>query len=319
MNAGHLIRYYFRSVFSREISHLAVRKIRNARRRRRLEIIHKLPPLVVPIATPENVAIHLLTSCHEWREALWAIRSLLFQLGHPLPVVIHDDGSLHVNAINRMKAVLPGLKFIPKAEADIAAEQKLSDFPECRLARRQSVMGIKLFDPWISGEEDVILIDSDVLWFSRPVELLDWLAGSRKQNLWNGDLASAYSVDPQQIEHFFQVKLQPCINAGIGCIARASFDFTALETFLRHERETRHPWLMEQTSYAYLSSRYGTRLLPKSYAVGTPAGSPGPAELVAKHYVGSIRSDFYSEGLSYVTTTWCSQPELNSGLHRQLR
>ncbi len=300
------ISYYLRSVLSTDLPSLIRRRLRNGRYRRQLGFIRKLAPLPVPATTSDNVSIHLLTSHYEWQAALWSARSLLISLGRPLPVVVHDDGSLCKEAIEAMQKTLPGLTVLTRDKADALAEKALASFPECRLVREQSVMGLKLLDPWLMGNDDVILIDSDVLWFSPPPELKTWLAGPRDCNYWNEDINSSYSVDPAQIKAQFNVTMEPRVNCGLGFVARASIDLPALESFLVQERPARKPWLVEQTAYAYLSSRYGVKLLPPTYAVGTAAGKPPVSRLIAKHYVGSIRNDFYLEGLPFLSRRWLS-------------
>ena len=298
------VRHYLRTGFSRELPQFVAQKIRNTRRRRQLGTIRRLPPLSLRSSTPENVSVHLLTSHYEWREALWAIRSLLVQLGRPLPVVVHDDGTLRAAEVRIMQTVFPGLTVLARDEADRLADRALALFPACRRTRMELVLGLKLFDPWLAGTGDVILIDSDVLWFAPPVALEEWLAGPRDRNRWNEDVATSYCVDPDEVRRHCNLSLHPRINSGVGFIARASMDLEALEDFLTIKRNTTNPWLIEQTAYAYLSSRHGVELLPKTYAVDTPHGQPAVSSLTAKHYVGHIRHDFYLEGIPHLARLW---------------
>ncbi len=304
MTPAHRLRHYGGKLLSPEVARHVRRFLENSRRRRIAARIHALAPTPLPAPAQGPAVVHVLTSLDMWQPALWAIRSLLFHLGRNLPVVVHHDGSLASRQQRAVRRLFPGIQLVAPPDADALAGPALAPWPECRRARRESLMARKLIDPWlVAPAHDAILLDSDVLFFAPPVELAHWLAGPRTENLWNGDHAEvpsvAYSVDPAAVERRFGVKLTPRINCGIGAVAARSFDWAAVEAFLGFERSSRDPWLVEQTAYAFLSSRFGVRLLPPAYHVGAEGTRP-PAELVSKHYVGRIRGAFFEEGIPWL-------------------
>jgi hypothetical protein len=295
------LRHYRRRLFSRDVVRHLRGFVENARRRRIARRIHALPPLPLPAASEGPAVVHVLTSRDMWQPCLWAIRSLLFHLGQSLPVVIHHDGSLSQGQQRAIRRLFPGLRLVAPVDADPLAERALARLPECRAARRESLMARKLIDPWlVAPDQDALLLDSDVLFFARPTELADWLAGARSENRWNGDYGDqpspAYSVDPEAVERTFGLRLPTRINTGLGAVAARSVDWAAAEAFLAFERPRRDPWLVEQTTYAFLSSRFGIQLLPPTYDVGGAGRFPS-SSLISKHYVGRIRRDFFDEGI----------------------
>jgi hypothetical protein len=304
VNPRHRLAHYRRKLFSRDLGRHLRTFLENSRRRRVASGVHRLAPLPLPATDGGPAVVHVLTSRDMWQPALWAIRSLLFHLGRPLPAVIHHDGSLARRHQRAILQLIPGVRLVAPGDVDPLADHALAPWPECRAARRESLMARKLIDPWlVAPGRDAILLDSDVLFFGPPTELADWLAGSRAENLWNGDYGEvpspAYSVDPAAVERAFGFRLPSRINTGLGAVAARSMDWSAVEAFLAFERPTRDTWLVEQTTYAFLSARFGVRLLPPVYEVAG-AGCAPVAGLISRHYVGRVRGKLFDEGIPHL-------------------
>jgi hypothetical protein len=141
----------------------------------------------------------------------------------------------------------------------------------------------------------MLLLDSDVLFFSEPTELLLRIEDKNyRKNTVNADIASAYTVTPEAASKHANVTLIERFNSGLGLIHRDSLRFDWFEEFLNIPGIIDHFWRIEQTLFALCSSRFGVDLLPSEYNVrltGTLNGAP------ARHYVGAIRHLFYREGI----------------------
>jgi len=268
------------------------------RRERVAKVILRLPPKRLPAPGPDNVSVHLLTSRRDWLGALWSVRTFLEYLGESLPVMFHDDGTLTPEIAGQLRASLPGAVVVSCAEAQAVVEWRLRDFPRCRAARPRHVVTYKLFDiPLLAPGPRYLLLDSDLLFFSLPVEIKEWLQGGERVNLWNEDQGDFLNLTTAEARERHGVRLLEKLNSGLGCLWRESVDFKLLEDYFSYDSVWSHPHRVEQTAYALLSGRFGGRLLPRTYLVDTRRDAGLPPGIVMKHYVGIIRDLFFSEGI----------------------
>jgi hypothetical protein len=143
--------------------------------------------------------------------------------------------------------------------------------------------------------ERVISLDSDVLFFRRPAELIDPPA---RTNVFNLDCGYWYSLSADDLAARFGVRPVERLNAGLSCIWRESVDFGFVERCLADPALRGGGWLTEQTVHALNSTRYGVAHLPDTYHVGP--GGPTVEGLVCKHYPGPVRRLLYEEGMRHL-------------------
>jgi hypothetical protein len=161
---------------------------------------------------------------------------------------------------------------------------------------------MKLFDFRHYAESDrIFLIDSDVLFFSEPKELLERIERPDYGfNTVNPDVESAYTVTPDAVEQRFGFQMKPLFNSGLGLIHRDSLRLDWIEEFLELPGITDHFWRVEQTLFALCSWRYGAELLSDDYRVQL---IPSSGRSCCKHYVGAIRQHMYSSGIRQLITS----------------
>ncbi len=277
------------------------RRLVQSHRERVARVLFRLPPRLVPAPSSERVSIHMLTSQRDWLGALWSVRTFLEFLDESLPVIFHDDGTLTSDSAKGLRAFLPGSVVISAAQAQSETEQRLRDFPLCRAARYRHIMTHKLLDViFFANSPRYLLLDSDLLFFRHPDEIVKWLRSEERVNLWASSDGNFLNLTPWEAETRHGVNLVQGLNAGFGCVWRESVDLALLEDFFSHESVWSHPHRVEQTAYALLSSRFGIRLLPQTYLVDWHRDSGLPSGIIMKHYVGDIRDLFFSEGIEYL-------------------
>jgi hypothetical protein len=264
-----------------------------------LRRILEKPPLRVPEAAPGDVCVHVLTKHNECLFALWACRSLLEQLGRLLPVFIHDDGSLTPSHVALLSSALPGVRVVTRPAADRLAREQLAGLPKCLRLRQLNVLSLKLFDPWIvQTTGDVILLDSDVLFFRNPGEVLHWLdEPTSRVSRWNVEsgMATRLAANGDGVRAEMADSSVPEINSGLGLVTRASISFNAIESWLS-DTDGPADWLIEQNIYGRLSAIAGMDSLPPEYHVAN-VDTLRPAASISTHYVGAVRGFFISEGI----------------------
>jgi hypothetical protein len=240
--------------------------------------------------------IHVLTSASDWLNLIWALKSFYHASGRSYALCIHDDGSLTIEQQRILLEHFPRARLISRQRADEDVLTALADFPLCRQFRKTNHLAPKVFDfrHYLRADR-MLLLDSDVLFFSEPRELVSRIEDPEYlKNTVNGDVASAYTVDPKVVREQCGVDLIPRFNSGLGLIHRESLNLEWMEEFLGLPGILGHFWRIEQTLFALCSSRFGVELLPSEYDVfldGVVGDRP------ARHYVGAIRHLMYSEGI----------------------
>ena len=271
---------------------------RRARYQRR---ILDTPPLRTGREGPAEVRV--LTWRRDWVNLLWALKSFYHFAGVDYPLYIHDGGLLPGQA-ERLRAHFPDATLVPAAEADarIAELFEGRGLERCLAYRRRNPSTRKLFDFFaFSRADDLVCIDSDIVFFRRP-ELLLVPPEGVPRNRYNEDCAYWYSMDLDELEAAFGLRPPPRINSGLALIRRASIDFDRIEGWLAHPKLFADPWVTEQTLHALCATAYGVELLPPdTYRVDTEPGLT-PA-MVCKHYPGFFRTLLYTEGMAHLIAT----------------
>jgi hypothetical protein len=241
--------------------------------------------------------IHVLTCRGDWVNLVWSLKSFYHFANRRYALCIHEDGTVPPEGLEQLRRHFPEARLIIRREADTRSAAVLQQFPRSLALRQTNVLSPKVFDFIIHLQgERMLLLDSDVLFFAEPRELLRRIEDpSYVRNTVNGDIASAYAIDPGIASGAAGLTIIDRFNSGLGLIHRESMRLDWIEEFLALPGIlTGHFWQIEQTLYALCSSRYGCELLPEEYTVrlvGTCDGLP------ARHYVGAIRHLLYREGI----------------------
>jgi hypothetical protein len=263
----------------------------------RTRILHTPAITIAPSCECE---IHVLTSSGDWLNLLWALKTFYHFSSRAYALCIHDDGTLSAKASFELRRHFPRARLISRSEADAMVSADLRTFPSCAELRRTNTLSLKLFDfrHYLRGDR-MLLLDSDILFFAEPQELLRRIEDSTYlHNTVNEDLANAYTVDPNAVQERFGFELHPRFNSGLGLINGSSLNLEWIEQFLEMPGICGHFWRIEQTLFAMCSSKYGVELLPEEYRVRLETNAWG---LPCRHYIGQIRHLMYAEGIRALT------------------
>ena len=160
-------------------------------------------------------------------------------------------------------------------------------------------LALKIFDmPYFCESPGSLMLDSDMLFFNHPREIMDWVGNGAKECWFNEDIAEGSLVSPEKESlEDLGVKLWPRVNSGLALITKEAIDFEFLRRVLGETSILKgNLWRVEQTLFALCASRYGKGgLLPKTYEVSL--GKDAAEDCVARHYVGAVRERFFGEGL----------------------
>jgi hypothetical protein len=277
--------------------------VRAFRRLRLWRRVLATPAVRTAPRSPSAVEVHTLCYRLDYLAALWALKTFYRTSGDDFPLVIHVSGTAERKVYDRLRAHFPDATVIPQSEADQEVERRLSagGFTRLAAARRASPFMLKLTDfPLLASGATVLGLDSDLLFFARPGELLQRAAQPRRGYLFQRDPESTYNLTESAALRDFGVPLAPRVNTGILVYPRDLPDFAAFERYLAHSGVARPSGFIEQTLYALHASEIGAvTYLPDTYLIDLRPGLPHTG-LTARHYAGPSRPLLTIEGMPAV-------------------
>jgi hypothetical protein len=247
--------------------------------------------------TDARCEIHVLTSSADVLNLVWALKSFYVASGRRYALCVHDDGTLTEADARRLASHFPDARMVRRAAADATVLPALGAFPRCHELRRTNQLAPKVFDfaHYLTADR-MMLLDSDVLFFAEPTALVRRIEDpDYRKNTVNGDVGSAYTVDPGTVRTRCGFELIDRFNSGLGLIHKGALRLDWVEEFLALPGIVGHFWRIEQTLFALCGSRFGAELLPPEYDVRL-SGAVGPAP--SRHYVGAVRHLLYKEGIA---------------------
>ena len=250
----------------------------------------------------DSVELHLLTSRRDWICAAWALASFVHCSGRRWPIVVHDDGTLNGTAERALRKIFPQLRIVARRDADAEMAVRLAAHPRCLQYRQSHPLALKLLDCTVLARTPrVILLDSDLLFFQRPDEVLAWVQRRADEAFFNPDFQDAYCLSHAEGVARLGVALWPRVNTGLSLLPRAVIDLDFCEACLADEMidDPESIAWREQTVLALCASRFGAGgLLSSRYEVSFNPRMA--ANAISRHYVGDIRPMFYTEGVRRV-------------------
>jgi hypothetical protein len=249
----------------------------------------------------EDIPIHVLTGSDDWLLACWMLASWFHFTQRNWRLIIHDDGRLPPEARPAFVKMFPGVRGIYSVEADRTVLDALAPYPACREYRLAHPLARKIFDvPILTRAPRFIILDSDIVFFKKPDAILRWCAEGQGQCWFNKDVNEAMPISRSQIREKLGIDTWHRVNSGLCLIDGPAIDLALCERALRETTlMDKHIWLVEQTLFAICASAKGRGgLLPDEYEVSKALHAKPDA--VARHYVGSVRHRFYSDGIPRV-------------------
>ena len=260
---------------------------------RRPQILSTLP---VRGTTDRACEVHVLTCASDWLNTIWALKSLYHFSRRRYALCIHEDGSLGHEELSALAEHFPEARIVDRPTADQRLDRVLRNRPQSARFRATNPLALKVFDFSVFLEaERLLLLDSDVLFFAEPTELLRRLEDqSYRLNSLNRDWGYGYSVAAEQLRAVVPKGFQEGVNSGLGVIHRASIRLDAIEEWLTMPEIWSHDHRIEQTLIALYSCLFGHEFLPREYDVHLGPFSP---TLPCRHFTGPIRHMMYSDGM----------------------
>ena len=247
----------------------------------------------------DEVEIHVLTWRKDYINLLWSLKTFYYLSDKKFPLVIHDGGLGESHKLV-LKKHFPNCRLISRNIANEEVETFLLDhgYNVSNEYRKSNVATLKVFDYfYYSRAKRIIHIDSDIVFFKKPDEFLNYI-NSRK-SVFNKDMGYAYSTSIEELKELTGLNIPPLINSGLFVIDRESIDLKMIEKCLSESSKLfDNKWVTEQTLHAICATQADFDFLSEHYLISTKRSNT--EDLVCKHYTGFFRPLFYQEGLKKV-------------------
>lgn len=251
----------------------------------------------------QEYSIHFLCGHRDLRMLLWSLASWYKVVEESGQIFIHDDGTLVDSDKKKLNQLFPLANILDFQKMSRTILQQLAGkFPQTHHYRelstfdRRYIFNIKLIDPFFAGSREVkLVLDSDLLWFKRPEELISDISGKSKLPVFMGGYGhmdfvfSDGSTLPEEIAG---------ANSGVVCYKKEQFLLTDLEEFFSRVDNSTNPHFVEQAGYAFVLTRHNRpHYLPQEkYHIKGPIST----ETILKHYTSPRREQFWFEGVDYL-------------------
>lgn len=254
-----------------------------------------------------ELEIHSLVCRKDLINFLWCVKTFVYFSEMMPTVVVHEDGSLHEKDVRLLKKQLHGCEIIKKSKADEEIKTCLREYDNCfdyRFNKRNFHRSLKLFDFYFYSSKDRILVlDSDLLFFSKPVEIIDFFADGGEDALWMQDYVESYVMPASNLSRLLNIRVLGKVNSGLLAVSKDIFDLDVVELFIQKCRERCfvEPDFTEQTAYAILISRKNNRAFGRDrYQISDRKITD---DTVCHHFVNDelgSRKKLYTEGIRFL-------------------
>ncbi|MFD0765429.1 hypothetical protein ACFQZI_11250 [Mucilaginibacter lutimaris] len=255
-----------------------------------------LPPV---ISVSEGLAIHFLTGKKYLYQTLFCIRSLILVSKAKFRFVLVDDGSFDDELINRINKQLPEAEIVTKNIITQNLEKVIpkAHFPYLHHKRAVYPHIKKLTDiHTLSGDAWKLVLDSDMLFWDEPCEILEWLCAP-KHALHMTDCDEAYGYSTKLMEELSGKTVKPLINVGAIGLNSDAINWEDLERWTEVlEKREGTSYYLEQALSAMLVGDHNASALPADIYIVNP-GKKAVTEQAGSlhHYVDLSKEGYYKQ------------------------
>lgn len=245
------------------------------------------------------LAVHLLTGRRFWYQTVFCLHSLAAAAEVDIDAHVYDDGSLDDETSARLRHLGPGvqLHLIDELRARRDRYLPTSQFPALR-ERWENYPNIrKLIDVHLGSTGWKLVLDSDLLFFRRPDELLDW-AAAPDVLLHATDCQDSYGYTRPLLESLAGAPLSLRLNVGVCGLRSESLDWDQLETWTAElQFRERTNYYLEQALIAMIAARHPCRALPSQDYLTMPSRQEVlQPTAVMHHYVDTSKRWYFRHG-----------------------
>ncbi len=217
---------------------------------------------------------------------LLAVKSFL-RFCRDVTVFAHDDGTLTREDMRILERHVKNIRVIGRAHSNRKVGAVLKHSERSRRYRSDFCNSRQLFDYAVMSKgKRIISLDSDVLFFRRPDEIIGWMSGGGGRTLF---LREENPRDQKLNRSMLGYDYRSDLCIGLICFKKEVLDLELIEEILNRQKS--YDWYTGQNVYSILverkSGKYGASPLdPERYQIPSRFSATGSAP-VFRHYCAS--------------------------------
>jgi hypothetical protein len=238
----------------------------------------------------------MLVGTRFWFMAAYALVSLQRQIDRAVHVHFYDDGTLEPTQRDKLETLAAAVTFHDRGGIDARIERYLPEekFPFIRERLRNYPNLKKLTDPHVGSTGPKLVMDADILFFSPPVELLQWF-DAPETILCATDVTESYGYSRPLMEKLTGAPIPTDINVGITGLQSEILDWEELESWCRDliTREKTNYYLEQALVAMLCAGRPSTQLGLARYVTGPTDEQVLAKDGVMQHYVDLSKKEYF--------------------------
>lgn len=259
-----------------------------------------------------EVTLCLLVGPFQVGMAEWMLATWTHTTGREWPILVREEPALNDQERNRLRRFSSRIEFVTPEQALTRVVPLLADRPMIRAFRQHHWIASQIIDfPLLCQSRRWLQIDSDVLFFRRPQALLDWSDERSEQPLFIQDAGESFDVTFSECDRHFQCRPYERVNLGLAALPRSIYQPDRFEAWLRTPPLLGAVTFLKPQNLAAIAAAaltHGSRggVLPAGYQMAD--SNPPDGNSVARHYVGRVRSLFFTQGIPQAARTVANLP-----------
>lgn len=226
------------------------------------------PPAFDPSLSP--IETWFLTGQRFWYQTAYCAWTLSAQANREVAVNIVDDGTLTEEQESSLRRLFPKGTILRSAGIEDSLNERLprESFPVLR-ARCDDYINIrKLVDVHLGSEGWKLVLDSDMLFFDRPDEIIRWwdranAPGEEAPILLMRDCEESYGYSREVMTALTGAEIPPLLNVGVCGLKSEAIDWEEVENWCATLSEKEGTsYFLEQALVAMMASRQSHLVLP---------------------------------------------------------
>jgi len=234
----------------------------------------KSAQLLKPITLSENFLLEVsyLTGSKYWHQTIFCAYSLSRVMDNRIKIKIYSDGTLEEKHCILIKNIFTNCEFILEEDVISLLDKYLpkNTYPTLRKLREWHPFFKRLIDIHATSNW-ALHLDSDMIFFSRPTEILE--AYHKKSAIYMQERLhhSFYVTDEKELKKRFNISCSPKVNGGIVGYNNNLINYVDLEEkakLILESYSSAGPAQVEQTLMSYiLFSQQANSLNPDDYKI----------------------------------------------------
>lgn len=251
--------------------------------------------------------IWFLTGKGFWYQSAFCAWTLAHQSGRKISVSLVDDGTLSNKHEEGIRRLFPEGATVRKEEIADKVESLLpiDKFPVLRQRWIDYVNIRKLTDIHLGSEGTKLVLDSDMLFFAEPTEMLEWWDQKDSNELClMTDCEESYGYSRPLMEKLTGATIPKLLNVGVCGSSSDSMDWEKLEHWSASLLEAEGTsYYLEQALVAMMASTQSHRVMPvESYITFPDRDTVLNKGGILQHYVSDSKPSYFGDAWKLATS-----------------